>query len=131
MRNDGQIRTTVQQQQERQQQPVSGLLALDSPTLHLRSIKAQAQAQETARFYHLCGFGDESLLDLSVSTKAQGGGMMRKSPRHFKEKKRSSRVTKKYPNEETYRKKEEKINLQDGLLFHAVVMRQERVGSRS
>jgi hypothetical protein len=106
MRNDGQIRTTVQQQQERQQQPVSGLLALDSPTLHLRSIKAQAQ--ETARFYHLCGFGDESLLDLSVSTKAQGGGMMRKSPRHFKEKKRSSRVTKKIPERRDIERKKKK-----------------------
>ena len=55
---------------------------------------------------------------------------MRKSPRHFKEKKRS-RGNEKYPNEETYKERRKIKNLQDGLLFHAVVMRQERVGSRS
>lgn len=106
-----------QQKQQQERQPDSDLLALDSPTVHLRSIKAQ----ERPPVFIICA---GSVMNPFSTYRSTEGGMMRKSPD----------ISKKEENEkekqEWRREQKKKNNLQDGLLFHAVVMRQERVGSR-
>ena len=103
MINDGQIGTTT---------TTGAAVALDSPTLHLRSIKAQDKP--TVFFIIFCA-GSHSRLIGRRKHKSEEWPESRQTP-HFKEQIKDFLFF---------------LNLQNGLLFHAVMMRQERVGRRS
>lgn len=94
------------QQQQQERQPDSGLLALDSPTVHLRSIKAQ----ERPPVFIICA---GSVMNPFSTYRSTEGGMMRKSPDISKKEEKE----KEKRNGEENQKKKERITYKMGSSF--------------